>query len=290
MEKSVIFLGISLFCFLFFIVTEIAALAQPHDLIGTIIFWTIFSEKYEDSTSFIPVAINYVVLYILFIIPFLLALAAFVFLIIYRNDAGVTSGMFGTISQFHFIPLLCASALFIIGESFSYSNSLKDGPYICSFIFSIIGLGSLIFIHLKTDIPSPLQVKLVIKKGLYPSLMALFIYNICFTFGWYGFMKKSLSFEEYDTLDDWMKGCSIAFSIIIGLVILGIAFVFKDACLAVMNFLIYLGLVIYFFNISKYEREDYNGVAEGVIDIIILVLSLAAISFMIYKYKNEILN
>ena len=75
-----------------------------------------------------------------------------------------------------------------------------------------------------------------------------------------------------------------------GLVILGIAFFFKDACLAVMNFLIYLGLVIYFFNISKYERDEMNGAAEGVIDIIILVLSLAAISFMIYKYKNEILN
>ena len=58
----------------------------------------------------------------------------------------------------------------------------------------------------------------------------------------------------------------------------------------VMNILIYLGLVIYFFNIDKDERSKLNGGAEGVIDIIIGVLSLATISFMFVKYKNEILN
>ena len=131
METSVIFLGISLFCFLFFIVTEIAAFAQPHDF-GSylIIFWTIFSEKSKYFNLLLPITVNYVILYILFVIPFLLALAAFVFLIIYRNEGGVKSGMFGTFSQFHFIPLLCASALFIIGESFTYDNLDKDGPYI----------------------------------------------------------------------------------------------------------------------------------------------------------------
>ena len=289
MEKSVIFLGISLFCFLFFIVTGIVALAQPHDFGKIVIFWTIFSERYKYFNTNIPVVINHVVLYILFVIPLCLASVAGAFLIIYRNDGGVNSGMFGTFSQFHFIPLICASALFIIGESFSDDNLYKDGPYICSFIFSIIGVGSLIFIYLKTDIPSPLKVKLVIKKGLYPSLMALFIYNFCFTFGLYGCIKKLYNLE-IDTLLDWVKGCSIAFSIIIGLVILGIAFFFKDACLVAMNFLIYLGLVIYFFNIDKDDRSKLNGAAEGVIEIIIIVLSLATISFMIYKYKNEILN
>ena len=57
-----------------------------------------------------------------------------------------------------------------------------------------------------------------------------------------------------------------------------------------MNFLIYLGLIIYFFNINKQLRSDMNGAAEGVLEIIIEVIILAEISFMIFKYKNELLN
>ena len=57
-----------------------------------------------------------------------------------------------------------------------------------------------------------------------------------------------------------------------------------------MNFLIYLGLIIYFFNINKQLRSEMNGAAEGVLEIIIEVIILAEISFMIFKYKNELLN
>ena len=157
------------------------------------------------------------------------------------------------------------------------------------FIFSIIGLCCTIFIYFKIDIPSPFHVRLVTKKGLYPCLIALFIYNICFSFGYYGFYKKTVNLE-LDTLLDWVKGCSIAFSIIMGLVNLALSFAMKDICLAGMNFLIYLGLIIYFFSIDKKVRKEMNGEAEGAIDIIMDILSATLIAFLIFKYKNTTLN
>ena len=290
MEKSEIFLYISLFSFLLFFSTSLAAIFQPHKISSdVIIFWTIFTEEASYFDVVIPLTINPAILYIFFIILILLSIAACVFIIIYRKDSNILSAMFGSISQFHFVPILCASALFIIGDSFSEKNIFNDEPYIFSFIFSIIGLASLIFIYLKTSIESNLPVKLVIKKGLYPFLMILFIYNIFFTFGFYGVVRKSITFD-WDTLEGWVKGCSVAFCIIMGLINLGLVFLFKDVSMAIMNFLIYLGLIIYFFNINKQLRSEMNGSAEGVLEIILEVIALAEISFMIFKYKNELLN
>ena len=241
MDSSQIFLLISLISLLFMIVTGIVACFQPHDLEKAILFWTIRSQKTELLDYLFPVTMDSAILFISFIILLLLALTAGVFIIIYRNDNNVKSGLFGSISRFHFIPILCASCLFIIGDSFKIENVDNDAAYIFSFIFSIIGLCCVIFIYFKTDIPSPSHVRLVIKKGLYPCLMALFVYNICFTFGYYGYIKK-LKLKDIlnDSLDDWLKGCSVAFCIIIGLINLVLSFVLKDICIAGMNFLIYL--------------------------------------------------
>jgi len=279
-----IFLGISLISLLLFIVTAGVAFIQPQDSGDDIIFWTIFSEKEAIINTPYPVKINYIFLYILFGIPLLLALLTCACLIIYRKNIGIINGMFGTFSRFHFIPLLCASSLFIIGEFLSSDKYSNDEIYILSFIFSAIGLCSLIFIYSKTSIPSPTPVRLIIKKGLYPCLIALFIYNICYTFGDYGIKKKKKNLKKFD---DWLRGCSIAFSIIIGLINLVISIFFKDSCLVLMNILIYAGLIVYFFNVHKEIRKKMNGEAEGIIEIIMEVLSLCALAFMGYKYKSS---
>lgn len=286
MDKSQIFFWISLASFLLLIASGAAAFGQTHS-IGKedIIFWTIFAFK-EDGIFF-PILMNHVILYILFGILLLYSLLSCVFLFLNRNESNFIDGMFGSLSKFHFIPLLCASSLYIIGECFSSKNALNDEPYIFSFIFSVIGLGCLILVYRKTDLSSsPTYVRLFIKKGLYPCLIALFIYNICFTFGYYGFIRKMMNLKSYD---DWIKGCSIAFSIIVGIINLCLAFFLNDICLAVMNIIIYIGLIISFFNVSKDERSRYNGVAEGIIDIAIEVLSFSIIAFKIYKHKAEIL-
>ena len=194
MDSSQIFLGTSLFSLLFMVATGAAAFGQTHDFgDSVVVFFTIVTYNSEYK-QFMPVFINDVILYILFVMLFILACLSCVFIFLNRNDSNVTNGLFGPITKFHFVPLLCASCLYIIGESFSLKNSDKDAPYIFSFIFSIIGLCSLIFIYLKTDLATaPSQVKLVIKKGLYPCLITLFVYNFFCTLGL--FTLKSYKIE-----------------------------------------------------------------------------------------------
>ena len=290
MDSSQIFLLISLISFLFMVVTGVVSLFQPHDIENSIFFWTIMSEKNKYWNSILPVTMDSAILFISFSILLLLAVAAGIFIIIYKNDNNVQSGLFGYITRYHFIPILCASCLFIIGESFTDKNVDNNVAYIFSFIFSVTGLCVIIFIYFKTEISSLFYVRLVIKKGLYPCLMALFVYNICFTFGFYRIVKKLKDISEWDTLEDWIKGCSIAFCIIIGLINLVLSFVLKDICIAGMNFLIYLGLIIYFFKTDKDLRKEMNGETEGVIEIIMAILTITLIAFLIYKYKNTTLN
>ena len=57
-----------------------------------------------------------------------------------------------------------------------------------------------------------------------------------------------------------------------------------------MNTIIYIGLIISFLHRTKQIRSAMNGLTEGIIEIVIEVLSLAIIVFLIYKNKNKNLN
>ena len=242
------------------------------------IFWNIFTD------CAVAIGCNKVVLYIIFSILLLCALISTIFIIMYRNEEGVRAGTLGTYSKFHFIPIFCAISLYIIGEAYNFNNVNKDAPHAFSLIFSIIGLGSLIFIYIKTNI-SHYYARLAIKKGLYSCLIALFVYNLSFTITYLGMITIN-----YSKLENWMRGCFIVFSLIIGIVNLVLSFFFKDVMLSGMNFLIYLGMIINFFNISKNTRSRWNGVAEGIIEIIIDVLSICMICFLIIKYKTTMFD
>ena len=299
-NSNLIYLIISYTSFALLIITGGIAYAQVHKIEGVCIFWDIITviEKYTGNLI-VPVIIYSPFLYIIFSVFLCFAFLSLIFLIIYRNNVGINEGMFGSITKFHFIPLLCASALYIIGECFSvkdYKYNVKvwnmgDEFFIPSLIFSAIGLFSLLFIWYKTSI-SDTPTRYVIKKGLYPSLTALFTYNLCYTIGLFGYIK---SYENL-TLDDlqaplrWLKGASIAFSVIIGIINLGISIFMKDLVLSAMNLLIYIGLTIFFFKVPKDSRSQMNGEAEGIIDIIFGVASLATISFLVIKYKKSLLN
>ena len=299
-NSNLIYLIISYTSFALLIITGGIAYAQVHKIEEVCIFWDIITviEKYTGNLI-VPVIIYSPFLYIIFSVFLCFVFLSLILLIIYRNDVGISEGMFGSITKFHFIPLLCASALYIIGECFStkeYKYNVKvwnlgDEFFIPSLIFSAIGLFSLLFIWYKTSI-SDTPTRYVIKKGLYPSLTALFTYNLCYTIGLFGYIK---SYENL-TLDDlqaplrWVKGASIAFSVIIGIINLGISIFMKDLVLSVMNLLIYIGLTIFFFKVPKDSRSQINGAAEGIIDIIFGVASLATISFLVIKYKKSLLN
>lgn len=298
-NSNLIYLIISYTSFALLIITGGIAYAQVHKIEEVCIFWDIITviEKYTGKI-FVPVIIYSPFLYIIFSVFLCFAFLSLIFLIIYRNNVGINEGMFGSITKFHFIPLLCACALYIIGECFSVKEykynveiwNVGDEFFIPSLIFSAIGLFSLLFIWYKTSI-SDTPTRYVIKKGLYPSLTALFIYNLCYTIGLFGYIK---SYKNY--IDDlqaplrWVKGASIAFSVIIGIINLGISIFMKDLVLSAMNLLIYIGLTIFFFKVPKDLRSQMNGEAEGIIDIIFGVASLATISFLVIKYKKSLLN
>ena len=299
-NSNLIYLIISYASFALLIITGGIAYAQVHKIEGVCIFWDIITviEKYTGNLI-VPVIIYSPFLYIIFSVFLCFAFLSLIFLIIYRNNVGINEGMFGSITKFHFIPLLCASALYIIGECFSVKENkynvkvwnMGDEFFIPSLIFSAIGLFSLLFIWYKTSI-SDTPTRYVIKKGLYPSLTALFTYNLCYTIGLFGYIKsyENLTLDDLEAPLRWVKGASIAFSVIIGIINLGISIFMKDLVLPVMNLLIYIGLTIFFFKVPKDSRSQMNGEAEGIIDIIFGVASLATISFLVIKYKKSLLN
>ena len=54
----------------------------------------------------------------------------------FRNDSSLREGILGKYSKFHFIPILCATSLYIIGVTYTPKNMNNDISYIFSLIFS----------------------------------------------------------------------------------------------------------------------------------------------------------
>ena len=88
---------------------------------------------------------------------------------------------------------------------------------------------------------------------------------------------------------DWRKGCGLAFSIIFGVGSLAFSFVFKDLVACVMNLLIYIGLIVAYFRLPSEARKqkEANKNGDGIVDIIMLVLSVAVIVLLLIKYREN---
>jgi glycopeptide antibiotics resistance protein len=211
---------------------------------------------------------------------------------IFKKDDEVINGMMGQFSKFHFFPLLCASALFIIGEC--VDNDLDDADhekkmYISGLVFSLIGLASFIFIYIMTDLNTKdWWVLLLLKKGVFSCLIVLMWHCFCYSIFWVHFYDNPVD----DKLLDWKKGCGLAFSIIFGVGSLAFSFVFKDIVACGMNLLIYIGLTVAYFRVPKDYRKlkDYNKNGDGIVDIIMIVLSVAIAVLLMIKYREECLK
>ena len=95
---------------------------------GTIvgIVWHIqkmLADTYPDGkkyTEYAPLQMQVSLIYIVFILTMIITLAGFIIYMVKstcKKDDAVYNGMMGQWSKFHFFPLLCVSALFIIGET-----------------------------------------------------------------------------------------------------------------------------------------------------------------------------
>lgn len=297
---------ISLASWALLVATAVASLFVPkeytlfEDVFRAKSFWITFGFKLKIFSNFVfyPILMDYTFFYICFIILIALIVLSCCLMIFGMIKSEYSSGMFGSISKFHFIPLLCASALFIIGESLDpdynpSDNSVKnrerdnDARHLCNLIFTLIGLCTLIFIHLKTDLSNSKIFHYIIKQITYGWLITMLVYNLFFGIHSYGWRKNLDNLSNSNYIEKFSEKCSLGFSIVMGIVNLGISFLLKNAIICIGNFVIYLGMTIFFFNLNDSLKE--YGDAEGGIDITMMVLSVLLLVFLIYKYKSQIL-
>jgi hypothetical protein len=266
------------------------------------IIWTISAPRNHQGNDplkyqYHPFQMHVSLIYIVFILTLIIILGGcVVFFVktIVKKDDQVINGMMGQFSRYHFFPLLCASALFIIGECIDQNvtdiNHYKN-MYVCGLVFSLLGLASMIFIYIMTDLnTNDWWVLLLLKKGTYSSLIVLMWYYFCYDIYYVHFHDKPN--EDLKKMSDWAKGCGIAFSIIFGIGSLAFSFVFKDLVAGCMNLLIYIGLTVGYFKLDKDKRKEKfaNKNGDGAIDIIMIVLSAALVVLLVFKYREECLK
>ena len=292
------------------------------------IIWTIYKYKFikirgklqiqnfnyfDLRYDYKPFQMQAALIYIVFILTLIITVVGFCIYMVKstcKKDDAVYNGMMGQWSKFHFFPLLCVSALFIIGETYDdYIDKIVERKYekafdqwkamvISAFIFTIIGLASLIFIYIMTDLNTDWYVLLTLKKGTYSCFITLLWYYFCYLIyqlrvvNYFDYMKEHPTSNKDFKLGDWAKGCGIAFSIIFGIGSLVFAFIFKDLVVAGMNCLIYVGLITYYFKLRKEIRKDKpaNKNGDGAVDIIMMVFSIALIAFLILTKREECLK
>ena len=288
--------------------------------------WTIWGfsalRSYKNSgidvdpleLSYYPLQMQVSLYYICFILALIIITGGcfvFFYKTICKKDDQVINGMMGQFSKFHFFPLLCASALFITGECVDnlseedwndrekFDDHFK-AIYISALVFSIVGLASFIFIYIMTDLnTNDWWVLFLLKKGAFSCLIILMWYSFCYDIFYVHFYDKKgeneiTPFGGYfsEKMWDWKKGCGLAFSIILGVGSLAFSFVFKDLVACVMNLLIYIGLTVAYFRLpSEFRKEkEFNKNGDGIVDIIMLVLSVAVIVLLLIKYRENCLK
>ena len=268
----------------------------------TAIVWTINRFEFRSFGSYYPIQMQSAMLYIVFILTMIIALAGFIIYMIKstcKKDTNVFEGMMGNWARFHFCPLLCVSALFIIGECSDNpvpklnSHHWRD-MLVSGFVFTIIGLVTLIFIYIMTDLNTEWYFVLTLKKGTYSCLIVLLWYHFCYSIYPLRDLHNKEAKNDGKSLnrDNWLNGCGIAFSLIFGIGSLIFAFFFKDLVVAGMNCLVYIGLTAYYFQIHKEARKlkGANKNGDGAVDIIMMVASVALIVFLILTKKDDCLK
>ena len=264
--------------------------------------WTGFENRISSriGSDYFPISMN---LSWLFIYLFLIAALAFgvymVFTTCKRNQS-LYDGMQGSLSRYHFIPLLLIASIYIIALNSGKGQDLKYTRKILIFdlIFTILGLISLIFIYIVTQLNTEWYFVLSIKKGMYSTFIIILWYNFFHIIISLQSIKYILDgkyhygLDEDDPITKFYKVVGILFAILFGLGCLCFSLLFKDIMAAFTTFLIYLGMIEAFFTGDKSDEENkkelFNGVADGVLDIIFMILSLACIFFLALRCRERL--
>ena len=228
-----------------------------------------------------PLKMDYLFEYIVFnfaIFIILIGCVVYFFKMLIKPEDKVKQGMMGNISQFHFIPLLFAFTMSLLGELSDTDNpkKIKNIKY-TGLVFSLLGLISMVFIYINTSCESVDRwTKYFLKNGTFSCLIVLFWYNFCFNI----YPVREVDKPEGGD-SKWLKGCSLAFSIIFGVGTISFSFVFKDIMISFMNILIYFGMTKNYFESGVTYTKKFNKKADGAIDCIMLVCSLILFVYLL---------
>jgi hypothetical protein len=235
--------------------------------------------------SYIPLQMSELMIYIVLNFAFAMIFAGCVVYIVktfIKRDIQAIDGLFGKFSQFHFFPFLCNFVMSLLGILSGNDMEKCDDFAKAGLAISLIGLASMIFIYITTKSDSfDSTGKFFIKNGAFSCLIVLFWYSFCYDI----YMIRMLTEGEDQK---WVKGCSLAFSIIFGVGSLSFSFLFKDVMVSFMNILIYIGMAKNYFELElNTSTKDYNKNGDGAVDIIMLVCSMILFLFLIY---DDIMN
>ena len=228
--------------------------------------------------NYAPLQMDYLFGYIVFnfaIFIILIGCVVYFFKMLIKPEDKVKQGMMGNISQFHFIPLLFAFTMSLLGELSDTTNQKKlDNIKYTGLVFSLLGLISMVFIYINTSCESVDRwAKYFLKNGTFSCLIVLFWYNFCYDI-------YPVRYAEKDN-SKWLKGCSLAFSIIFGVGTIAFSFLFKDIMISFMNILIYFGMTKNYFTSGVTYTKEFNKKADGAIDCIMLVCSLILFVYLL---------
>lgn len=179
-----------------------------------------------------------------------------------KNDE-IYRGMLSEISKYHSIAFFLVTAMFLIltGGSNVTSHAFGLGIGACAY-------GSLMFIYIFSSFPAEWYEILVLKKGTISGLIAIMSYALFYCFA---------SFR--DELK-YAKGTGIAFSILTGVGNLLFAALYRDVFVAMVN-------MIHFIELSKtIFILPTKQTAEGVIDIFIVLGSIATLGYLFLKERK----
>lgn len=268
-------------------------------------FWTKFDDliiKESGIYNYFPIKFDIPWLYIFILLISLIGFLMYLIFTTCKKKQNFYDGMMGVWAKFHFIPLLFISALNITLE-YTTTPSLHDKDEIkfnkmllvFDIVFTLLALITLLIVYIKTELSCEWYLVLAIKKGFFSTFIIYLWYNLFYVIICLRAVDVILDGDDVkDRLTTFFRGTGIAFAVVFGIGSFIFSFIFNDVVAAFVNFLIYLGLVIDFFESYRKEKirenfkDEFNGVADGVIDIVMMCLSLALIVILIIRH-NQVL-
>ena len=258
----------------------------------------IFS-SYQLNQIFIPLSVNLGLLQSFYLLLLLFAFYNIAYLGLYKGDNTIVDPLFEDISKYHCFPLFLITMMTLNMHSIKDAIELKDmeGQIITNLVFTILALACLGFIYFKTVFIHDWFIVFTVKKGIFSFFIVFLWFSFFYHMVLIGAIKKQ---ENIDTLEKmkaffgFLKGSGIAGALLIPFGSLSFAFIFKDLIAAVTNLLIYIGMVSSSFGIKGKDKELFeeywDGNADGIIEIIMMVINVALIGLLITKCKNSLLD